>query len=163
MIMNSTINPALFRTETIGKILFLRAYFNAAITGDATSTHLPHPRYRTHTMTGSVTKPQLMMTEMGFLVWLDQAQPGERMEYHRGFIARDTYPLCQLISAGERKQLQTLTNAAFECAQAGRVHLVQARLGLDHFSYIAVARAPARHPGASMPPQSRHSATLLQH
>ena len=36
-------------------------------------------------------KPRL--TDMEFCAWVAQAEAGDRLEYHRGFLARDTYRL----------------------------------------------------------------------
>ena len=78
--------------------------------------------------------------EIGFCAWVAQAAPGEVLVYHRGFLVVDTDKLLSSLARDAREGLRLLADAAFRAAELRLVHLVQARLGPDHFAYIAVAR-----------------------
>ena len=56
----------------------------------------------------------------------------------------------------DRKRLALLGTRAFWEAEAGLVHLVQERVGPDHFAYIAIARPKLKAAAASL------SALLLE-
>ena len=92
------------------------------------------------------------ITDIEFCAWLGQAAPGDRLEYHRGLLVVDTAdsiksPLC----AVDRERLRALANAAHRAFEADLVHLVQVRLGLDRFAYLAIARPKKRQRTASSP------------
>ncbi|MBW6494722.1 MAG: hypothetical protein K0B16_09255 [Burkholderiaceae bacterium] len=80
------------------------------------------------------------LSEIEFCAWIAQAVPGDRLEYHRGFLALDTFPLFARLPDEQRAELASLGARAFWAAEQGLVHLVQARVGADEFAYIAVAR-----------------------
>lgn len=82
---------------------------------------------------------RILMGEMEFLGWLGQAQPGQAIVYHRGFLAVDR-------RWSARGDLQRLADRAIWAAEHGLVDLVQRRHGPEDASYLAVAR---RH-GASI-------------
>jgi hypothetical protein len=73
--------------------------------------------------------------------WLSQAEPGETLEYHRGFLGIDRTPLGQPMSLKDRLDLIAMAGRAMRLAEQGLVHLVQRRIGDDAFSYLAVARS----------------------
>ena len=83
------------------------------------------------------------LSEIEFCAWVAQAVPGDRLEYHRGFLALDTFPTAARLSDERRKVLSRLGFRAFWAAEQGLVHLVQERTGPDQFAYIAVARPNA--------------------
>ena len=73
--------------------------------------------------------------------WLDAAEPGERLEYHRGFLARDVdMAKPQRLPEWRRQSLMRLAARARWAAEHGVVHLVQIRRGAGDFSYVAIAR-----------------------
>jgi hypothetical protein len=72
------------------------------------------------------------LTEIEFCAWVAQAVPGDRLEYHRGFLALDIFPMFARLPDQQRSELARLGS--------GLVHLVQERTGPDQFAYIAVAR-----------------------
>ena len=78
--------------------------------------------------------------EISFCAWVAQAEPGEQLVYHEGFLAVDADRLLSKLPPEARGALRQLANAAMRAAEQGLVHLVQARLATDHFAYIAVAR-----------------------
>jgi hypothetical protein len=80
------------------------------------------------------------LDEISFCAWIGQAKPGERLEYHRGFLAHDTFSCATALSDKDRAELKKLASRAFWAFEAGLVHLVQERLATDRFAYIAIAR-----------------------
>lgn len=96
------------------------------------------------------------LTEIEFCAWVAQAAPGDRLEYHRGYLALDTYPMFSTLGDTARGELARLAGRAFWAAEQGLVHLVQEREGPDRFAYIAIARPKPRHAAASL------SALLLE-
>lgn len=93
------------------------------------------------------TKP---LTEIEFCGWVGQAAPGDRLEYHRGFLVLDTFALFTRLDDTARAELGKLASRAFWAAEAGLVHLVQERVGPDEFAYIAIARPKPRAAEASL-------------
>ena len=79
-------------------------------------------------------------TDVEFCAWIGQAVPGDRLEYHRGFLGIDTTAVISTLPEPERRQLADLGQAALGAFEKGLVHLVQERVGPDRFAYIAVAR-----------------------
>jgi hypothetical protein len=80
------------------------------------------------------------LTEIEFCAWVAQALPGDRLEYHRGFLVLDIFPRLTRLPDQRRAELARLGSRAFWAAEQGLVHLVQKRVGPDQFAYIAVAR-----------------------
>jgi hypothetical protein len=78
--------------------------------------------------------------EISFCAWVAQAEPGDRLQYHCGFLAIDTFALFSGRSDKERTELRKLADRSFRAAETGLVHLVQERIDTDQFAYIAVAR-----------------------
>ena len=96
------------------------------------------------------------ITEIEFCGRVGQAVPGDRLEYHRGFLVLDAFPVILRLADPDRKRLSLLGCRAFWAAEAGLVHLVQERIGPDHFAYIAIARPKPKAAAASL------SALLLE-
>ena len=80
------------------------------------------------------------LSEIEFAAWVAQAAPGDRLEYHRGFLVLDIFPVFSGLSDAARAELSRLGSRAFWAAEQGLVHLVQQRIAPDQFAYIAVAR-----------------------
>ena len=95
-------------------------------------------------------------SEIEFCAWVAQAAPGDRLEYHRGFLVLDIFPMFARLPDQQRAELARLGSRAFWAAEQGLVHLVQERVGPDRFAYIAVARPKPKHAAASL------SALLLE-
>lgn len=72
------------------------------------------------------------------------------MVYHRGFLVVDTDKLLSKHSSEDRQALRRLADAAFRAAQQDLVHLVQTRLAIDRFAYMAIARPKPRHSGTAL-------------
>lgn len=84
------------------------------------------------------------LTDIAFCAWIGQAMPGDRLEYHRGFLGIDTTAVISTLPEPERRRLAALAGAAHRAFEAGLVHLVQVRLGPDRFTYLAIARTRPR-------------------
>ena len=80
------------------------------------------------------------LTEIDFCAWVARAVPGDRLEYHRGFLALDICPLFTRLADRQRDELARLGARALWAAEQGLVHLVQERLGRAQFAYLAIAR-----------------------
>jgi hypothetical protein len=81
-----------------------------------------------------------IITEIEFCTWLGQAEPGDSLEYHRGFLLVDLTPFGGPLCSEARSELARTSARAYDLAERGFVHLVQRRLGPDSFSYLAIAR-----------------------
>lgn len=84
--------------------------------------------------------PILFANEVALTAWINQAAPGETIEYHRGFLGIDRTPLGQPMSHEDRGHLIRIAERAMRLGEQGLVHLVQRRIATDTFSYLAVAR-----------------------
>lgn len=91
-----------------------------------------------------------LLDEVGLSAWIAQAAPGEALVYHRGFLAVDTTGSGQKLGIERQAALRKLAAAALRAAESDLVHLVQARLGPDHFAYIAVARPKPKAPSVAL-------------
>ena len=80
------------------------------------------------------------LNQFGFCAWISQAAPGDRLEYHRGFLGIDITAVISTLLEAERRQLGALTRTAYRSCEAGLVDLVQVRIGPDDFAYVAVVR-----------------------
>ena len=69
--------------------------------------------------------------------WVDVAQAGDRVAYHEGQLGAD-----RLRGAGlaekDRRRLDTLARLAWALAAASRIHLIQHRVEIGRFRYLAV-------------------------
>jgi hypothetical protein len=81
-----------------------------------------------------------LSADIGLLAWLNQAEPGDALEYHRGFLALDRSHHSSGMSEDERQALGRLASLAWRLSDRGLVDLVQRRIRPDCFSYIAIAR-----------------------
>jgi hypothetical protein len=69
--------------------------------------------------------------------WVNEAKPGERFTYHRGFLTVDRAGGSPLTDR-ERVRLDILAKDVLAAAEVGLLHLLQRRLGTGAFRYIAV-------------------------
>ncbi len=90
---------------------------------------------------GSTMLAERPLTEIDFLGWLGQAEPGDVLHYHRGFLALDRSCCGQAQSKNNRVTLGPMADLAMRLADRGLVHLVQRRNGSNDSSYLAIARA----------------------
>ena len=82
-----------------------------------------------------------MLTEIAFCRWLGEAAPGAILEYHRGFLALDTFGDTR---SPERHALRDLARRAAWAADRRLIHLLQKRHGPRDFGYLAVKRPNPR-------------------
>jgi hypothetical protein len=82
-----------------------------------------------------------MLTEIAFCRWLGEAAPGAILEYHRGFLALDTFGDPR---SPERHALRDLARRAAWAADRRLIHLLQKRHGPRDFGYLAVKRPNPR-------------------
>jgi len=98
-------------------------------------------------MTNSIP-PQTANTpcidESGLCGWLGKAVPGDRLEYHRGFLAIDIYRDAGRVPETMRRNLARVARRAGWAAEQDLAHLVQRRHGADDYSYILVVRPKPR-------------------
>lgn len=90
------------------------------------------------------------LDEIGLSAWIAQAEPGEALVYHRGFLAVDATSVISKLPSDQQRALRLVAAAALRAAEQDLVHLVQARIGPDQFAYIAIARRKPRRAGASL-------------
>ena len=83
---------------------------------------------------------QAAVSEISLMAWIDVSNPGARLVYHTGFLVVDTTPNVSLLGKEALEGLRATADAAYRLSELGRVHLVQERLGPDHFAYLAIAR-----------------------
>ncbi len=112
------------------------------------------PGPRAEAARGANRDPEI--TDIDLYAWVAQAEAGDVLIYHRGFLVVDADKTVSTLRAQRRRALRRLANAAFRAAEQGLVHLVQEREGPDRFAYIAVSRPKPKHAAASL------SALLLE-
>ncbi len=100
------------------------------------------------------------ISEFELRAWVIQAQPGDILEYHRGFLAIDRTPLGPPMSDEERSAIARTGAVALRLASEGGVHLVQRRLGPGSCSYLAIARRRPRGAPASPVAMAPAAATV---
>jgi hypothetical protein len=112
-----------------------------------------------------MTSAQLNPTQAGgpislaaFRAWLARAKPGERLEYHRGFLTIDRSSASRHTER-ERRALAKLADTALKAAEADRVHLVQRRNGPADFTYLAIKAGPNAQRAATALPVAAAAAT----
>jgi hypothetical protein len=117
---------------------------------------MPASRHAAPVRPPSAEPADLPVSDIAFCAWLAVAVPGERLVYHRGFLAVDAAGLVSSLSPERQRSLRDVAAAALRAAEQGLVHLVQVRLGPHRFAYVALARPKSRRPGAAL------SARLLE-
>jgi len=98
----------------------------------------------------STLKTQRCLTETAFCAWLGQANPGDRLAYHRGMLAMDASIDGQTPKSDARRELARVARRAWWAAEKGLVHLVQRRNGPDDFTYTAIVRPRTPEASASL-------------
>ncbi len=72
--------------------------------------------------------------------WLSEAKPGQKLQYFEGFLAVGRDANGQQLPEARRRALASVADQLWRAAHRDLVHLVQRRLGENHFEYLAVAR-----------------------
>jgi len=85
----------------------------------------------------------LSIDAAGLRRWLDEADPGDTLIYHRGSIALDVVPHGSRLSEESRAELVRLASLARTASDLKQAHLVQQRHGDGDYSYLLIRRAAA--------------------
>ena len=85
-----------------------------------------------------------------FAAWALYGRPGDVCVYHHGLLVVDRDPVVSKLSAPARQALTAVADLALAFAAAGRVLLVQERLGSGVFRYFAVIAARQKHAAKPM-------------
>jgi len=84
------------------------------------------------------------VTEHTICAWVGTAVPGDRLTYHRGFLAIDVAPDTHRLPECARIELVRAASRARLLAEQGAIYLVQRRHGPDDYTYLLVARPRPR-------------------
>ena len=87
-----------------------------------------------------ITSGSLTLSAIEFCGWLGQAEPGDMISYHRGYLILDRVPSKKDQADIKRAELNLLADCAMRAAEHDLVHLVQRRNAPLDFSYLAIAR-----------------------
>lgn len=85
--------------------------------------------------------PKDIMNDVDLCVWVADAKPGARIVYYTGHLSRDRLPHNDGYSEAVRRKIGELGNAAWMLGNENWVHLVQRRVSMGCWEYIAVRRA----------------------
>ena len=80
----------------------------------------------------------LSIRDEEFRSWTEKAEPGTRVEYHRGHLATDRVRGMSAFGEKARRELDALADRAERLADEGRLILTQERHGDADYSYIAI-------------------------
>src|SRR3954454_11308903 len=80
------------------------------------------------------------LTEAALCAWVGQASPGDRIAYHRGFLAIDIGSESRFGTPAQRRELRRVADRAWQLAEVGAVHLAQGRNGDADYTYFLVLR-----------------------
>lgn len=84
------------------------------------------------------------LSEAALCAWLGGAAAGDRLVYHRGFLAIDIASETRQLPDRERLELSRLALRARLLAEQGFAHLVQRRNGHGDFTYLLIAATRPR-------------------
>ena len=84
------------------------------------------------------TPPLLSLREEDFCRRIGEADPGDRIEYHRGLLAADRARGLSSLANADRRELGAIADRTLALAEEGRLLLVQKRHGPDDYSYLAI-------------------------
>jgi hypothetical protein len=73
--------------------------------------------------------------------WLKEAEPGQSIQYFRGFLALGVDASGLPLTEPERQAAVRTADQLFRAAQRQLVHLVQRREGPMNWTYVAIARS----------------------
>ena len=81
-----------------------------------------------------------IMNDVDLCVWVADARPGARIVYYTGHLSRDRLPHIDGYSEAVRRKIGELGNAAWMLGNENWVHLIQRRVSMGCWEYIAVRR-----------------------
>lgn len=70
--------------------------------------------------------------------WVERAAAGNVLEYHRGHLAADRFPLWTALSVRRCQELGRVADRVMALAEEGRVVLVQKRIDAERVAYLAI-------------------------
>lgn len=79
----------------------------------------------------------LSIFEREFCNWVGDAEPGSKVEYHRGHLASDRVRGMSTFAEKARRELGAIADRAQSLAAEGRLILTQVRHGDGDYSYYA--------------------------
>ena len=82
-----------------------------------------------------------IMNDVDLCVWVADAKPGARIVYYTGHLSRDRLPHIDGYTEAVRRKIGELGNAAWMLGNENWVHLIQRRVSMGCWEYIAVRRA----------------------
>lgn len=91
--------------------------------------------------------------ENGFVDWLIEANPGDRIVYYRGHLGHDRMPSSKVLDPHARHELHALAKRVMAACGQGLAIPVQKRLGPEDFLYLVVKAIGGRkhRPSAAKP------------
>ena len=110
-------------------------------------------------LAAAAPQPSDMTPANAFAAWVFHGRPGDVCAYHHGFLVVDRDPGVSRLSAPARQALTAVADLALAFAEAGRVLLVQERLGDGVYRYLAVIASQQKHAAR---PMSRPIAIIPQ-
>jgi len=94
-----------------------------------------------HTLKRCSLAPGDVMNDVDLCVWVADAQPGDSLVYYTGHLSRDRLPHNDGYSDAIRRKIAELGNAAWILGDENWVYLIQRRVSMGCWEYIAVRRA----------------------
>ncbi|WP_373504647.1 hypothetical protein [Aestuariivirga sp.] len=85
--------------------------------------------------------PKDIMNDVDLCVWVAEAKPGDRIVYYRGHLSRDRQTHGEGYPEPVRRKIGEIGNCAWMLADEHWVHLMQKRIGIGFWEYIAVRKA----------------------
>lgn len=82
-----------------------------------------------------------ILNDVDLCVWVADAKPGARIVYYTGHLSRDRLPHNDGYTEAVRRKIGELGNAAWMLGNENWVHLIQRRVSMGCWEYIAVRRA----------------------
>lgn len=81
---------------------------------------------------------------------LAAAAAGDVITYYIGMLAHDCGAMSLVHAEPRRMELCAIASRALQLSDAGRVHLLQRRIGPERFAYLAIVRPQPRRLGREM-------------
>jgi hypothetical protein len=79
------------------------------------------------------------MTDLEFVQWIADADPGDTIEYHAGFLFLDRTRGVES-TGSDAPSIRVLADTVYDLQMRGLIELTQRRIGDYRYSYLATAR-----------------------
>jgi hypothetical protein len=79
-----------------------------------------------------------VLSELCFLAWISQAQPGDRISYHEGLLGIDRAQGPSALPDSIRTEIHRVASHAMALAEVGHLLLAQRRVAEDRIAYLAI-------------------------